>query len=732
MDENARKLGRYELLEEVGTGGMARVYRAVRAGPMGFRKEVALKEILPHVSREEKLVQALINEARVGGYLRHRNLVEIYEFEHIDDHYVLTMEFVDGHTLHRILRRARQRGPLPLWAVADIAIQVLEGLEYAHAAVDEQGKQLRLVHRDLKPGNVMITRAGRVKIMDFGIAKSQVNLFHTTTASITKGTPVYMSPEQVDGLPLDHRSDLFSLGSVIAEMITGQVVFECTQLFHVLGRIARADTAETLMQVEARWPEMAAVLARAMSRDPLERHGDAAAMREEIEAIRGGVAGGQGLAAWVAEWTGDERGAEESGESTPNLASDVGSVQLTLRPPVGEGGGAGEGYSPVDRTMDYVPGEDDGTQTDAPVPTTTPSDGGPAPVAERGTAIPTGQGLSQLSTDDALRRPNPWRGAALAVVGLAGMALVAGGGWALWKAGHGGGIAEEPGEPDAAAAAAPAITFDPEDVARWQGEVVARHGLELVPIPAGTFTMGSPPDEAGRSDDEAQHTVRLTRSFLVGHTEVSQALWAEVMGKRAPRKADRALPVTRVTWTQAADFCNRLSRLEGLATAYVIRGSFVEPREGATGYRLPTEAEWEYAARAGAHARYAGTDRDAEVCRFANVADATAMESNAGLTPFDCDDGHHELAPVGSREPNAWGLHDMTGNASEWVWDRYAEELGTVPVTDPSGPTDGSDRVSRGGAYFSVPAMVRLAHRTHATPDAKTDVRGFRIARTIP
>jgi formylglycine-generating enzyme required for sulfatase activity len=736
LDEETRKLGRYELLEEVGTGGMARVFRAVRAGPMGFRKEVALKQILPHVPREEKLVQALINEARVGGYLRHRNLVEIYEFEHIDDHYVLSMEFVDGHTLHRILRQGRQRGPLPLWVIADIAIQVCEGLEYAHAAVDEQGKQLRLVHRDLKPGNVMITRAGQVKIMDFGIAKSQVNLFQTTTASITKGTPVYMSPEQVDGLPLDHRSDLFSLGSVIAEMITGEVVFECTQLFHVLGRIARADTAGTLMRVEGRWPEMAPILDRALRRDPMDRYPDAGALRAALEEIRRGVVGGDGLTAWVADWMGEGAGAGDSGEATPNLAGAVDAAQLTLRPPAGEGGGAAESsdFSPVDRTLDYLPAAADDDAAGPPSLTTTPTPPGPAPVAERGSAVPTGRGLSQLATDDELRRPNPWRAAALLGVGLAGLALVTGGGWALWRAGQGGGIADEPGpagEPTPAPGATKEI-FSPEDIARWQGTVIAAHGLEMVPIPAGSFEMGSPGDEAGRAGDETQHGVSLSRSFLLGRTEVSRGLWAEVLGKRAPSRRERNLPVTRVTWAEAADFCNRLSRLEGLATAYSGRGAFVEPRDGATGYRLPTEAEWEYAARADTHSRYAGTDRDAEICQYANVADATALAASPALTPFDCDDGHAELAPVGSFQPNALGLHDLTGNATEWVWDRYAEELGSVPVTDPTGPDDGRDRVSRGGAYFSVPSFVRLAHRTHAAPDAKSDVRGFRVARTIP
>ena len=299
MDQQTQ-FGRYELLEVLGEGGMARVFRAVRSGPMGFRKEVALKQILPHVTKQEAMLRALINEARLGGFLRHRNIVEVYEFDQVDDTYFMAMEFVQGHTLDEVLARVRSRGFVPPDVVLQIAAQICEGLHYAHEAHDDGGRPMQLVHRDLKPSNVILDQRGVVKLMDFGIARSEVNLFRTTAADVTKGTPVYMSPEQVKGEDLDRRSDLFSLASVIAEMITGEVTFSGTQLYQVLQKVANADTSSQIDAVARRFPPLAPVLERAFQLSADDRYDDAAQMAEALAALDTGPV--TPLGPWLEQW----------------------------------------------------------------------------------------------------------------------------------------------------------------------------------------------------------------------------------------------------------------------------------------------------------------------------------------------------------------------------------------------------------------------------------------------
>lgn len=279
-----REFGKYELVELLGEGGMARVYRAVLSGPGGFRKQVAVKQMRPHVGRDERMVRFLINEARLGGHLRHPNVVEVYEFGQVDDTHYLAIEYVEGPTLAQVMDQSARQGGLPPRIAASIAMQICLGLQYAHTAMDDQGQAMELVHRDLKPSNVLMRRDGVVKLADFGVARAATNITKTTTG-MTRGTPQYMSPEQVTGEKhgqLDGRSDLFSLTSILAEMITGRTVFEDPNLLDLLNKIARVEVGESLQAVAERAPALQSVLRKGFQEWPEHRHPSALEMGRDI------------------------------------------------------------------------------------------------------------------------------------------------------------------------------------------------------------------------------------------------------------------------------------------------------------------------------------------------------------------------------------------------------------------------------------------------------------------
>jgi formylglycine-generating enzyme required for sulfatase activity len=191
-----------------------------------------------------------------------------------------------------------------------------------------------------------------------------------------------------------------------------------------------------------------------------------------------------------------------------------------------------------------------------------------------------------------------------------------------------------------------------------------------------------------------------------------------------------------VTWHEAIAFCNWLSELEGLQPAYRVEGETVSwPDRDANGYRLPTEAEWEYAARAGTRTIWVGTDEAKDACRYGNVADGSlkAKEPDWQWDIFPCNDGSPRLAPVTAREVNPWHLHGLGGNAAEWVWDWYGDyPQGEGAVEDPVGPDGGSDRVVRGGAWWDGPRIARVAFRIRNAPGLRDGGVGFRLARSCP
>jgi len=221
VPEENYEFGKYTLDQFLGAGATSEVYQARLRGALGFEKLVALKLIHAHAAETDGTLESLVNEAHIGAQLRHGNVVQTYEFDEVEGTYYLAMEFIDGWSVEQIIQFcAEAKIGLPLGVILDAMIAICAGLDYAHNLRDQQGELINLVHRDLKPANIMIGRQGEVKVLDFGVAKTTINPYQTAMNNVAKGTPAYMSPEQVQGQRLDRRSDIFSLGSILYELVT--------------------------------------------------------------------------------------------------------------------------------------------------------------------------------------------------------------------------------------------------------------------------------------------------------------------------------------------------------------------------------------------------------------------------------------------------------------------------------------------------------------------------------
>lgn len=247
----------------------------------------------------------------------------------------------------------------------------------------------------------------------------------------------------------------------------------------------------------------------------------------------------------------------------------------------------------------------------------------------------------------------------------------------------------------------------------------------FVHITAGEFSMGSPEDERGRNDNEVLHNVTLTRPFYLASTEVTQADYEALMGENPSDHRGDLFPVEQVSWLDAVFYCNLRSLYEGLVPSYAVNDGQVTWNQDANGYRLPTEAEWEYACRAGTTTScVAGNIRELGCERDAYLGAVATYCGN------DEDDGEVGHDTVGGRLANGWGLHDMHGNVLEWCWDRYRSEL-NGSMTDPTGPVVGTNRVIRGGAWTSPSQSCRSASRSYRAPDQVSPGVGFRLARWV-
>jgi len=282
-DSTPKQIGRYQILDRLAVGGMAELFKAQLIGQLGFEKLVAIKKILPHLAVDQNFVEMFIDEARITAQLDHRNIVAVFELGTDADTPYIAMQYVDGLDVLALLREcARAQIRLPPDLAALIARDLLDALDYAHNALDVQGRALGIVHRDISPGNVLLSWRGDVKLTDFGIARAAERR-HKTEAGTLKGKYGYMSPEQVSGGEVDGRSDLFSVGILLAEMVMARRLFTSTNDLDILLMV-RDARLDRLHKYASEFPvELRVLTVRALQRRPEDRWQSAAQFRDALD-----------------------------------------------------------------------------------------------------------------------------------------------------------------------------------------------------------------------------------------------------------------------------------------------------------------------------------------------------------------------------------------------------------------------------------------------------------------
>ena len=674
------RLGHYRILSLLGRGGMADVYRAEdeRLG-----REVALKAVPPEFARDPERIERFEREVRAAARLSHPNIVTVHEFGRGEGHHFYTMALMPGGDLKARIR-ANPEGMPPAKARA-VVVAVARALDYAH----QQG----IVHRDVKPENILFWQDGTPQLTDFGIARAMESGTRMTATGMSIGSPHYMSPEQAQGLEVDGRSDLYSLGVVLYEMLTGRLPFEAGNTLAV----ALAHLNEPVPELPAALAAWQPVVDRLLAKSLEDRYGSAGELasiltEEKLPPER---------ATRVVPVRGQVGPTRRAGASGTRLVEVAKSPRTTVAALVGGMlalAVVGVGYFLLRDTKGPEPGPTlrggGGQVRPAPV---RPALGRPDPPAtpmippER---VPYGSLTLQLEPRDArvtlpdvepryrpgVRLPE---GAYRVIVRSSGYRTVTR-------------TIDLSGDTR--------VRIALEKVGPRTGETRVFDAIEFVWIPAGEFRMGSTSRHADL-DEEPVTRVRLTRGFWMGKYEVTQAQWQAVMGSNPSRfkNCGGNCPVETVSWNDVQEFIGKLNG-----------------RSGGRRYRLPTEAEWEYAARA-------GTETDTDTY----AGDMTSLRGNDPVLnriAWYRENSGGRTHPAGRKAPNAFGLHDMLGNVWEWLGDRYGSYPGGS-LTDPVGSRSGLERVIRGGSWGGNAGYCRSASRDGLSPGYRYDGLGFRLLR---
>ncbi len=283
MSTRAVPFGKYHLLERINVGGMAEVYKAKMIGVEGFEKLLAIKRILPAIAADKDFIAMFIDEAKIQVQLNHANIAQTFELGRISDTYFIAMEYVSGRDLRAVFERLRRRGEVvPVELGCYVISRIAEGLDYAHRKKDASGNDLGIIHRDISPQNILVSYEGEVKLIDFGIAKA-ANKMMKTQAGILKGKFGYMSPEQVRGLPLDWRSDIFAAGIVLYELLTGERLFTGESDYSVLEKVRTAAVPRPSTVRQTLQPALERIVLKALAKDPDDRYPHASELVADLQ-----------------------------------------------------------------------------------------------------------------------------------------------------------------------------------------------------------------------------------------------------------------------------------------------------------------------------------------------------------------------------------------------------------------------------------------------------------------
>ncbi|MCX7045180.1 MAG: bifunctional serine/threonine-protein kinase/formylglycine-generating enzyme family protein [Candidatus Sumerlaeota bacterium] len=683
--------GRLTLLEKLGEGGMGVVYKA-RDNQVG--RYIAIKRPKGPMLATAKGRARFIREAQSAARLAHPNIVTVYRVSEDEEGPYLEMEYMEGRSLRDEIKYARHD-----WSVARVCeagVHLCDALDAAHA----QG----IIHRDIKPSNILLTARGIPKIGDFGLSAALYAESGAISSSMTQtgaamGSMFYSSPEQLaDAKSADARSDIYALAATLYYAITGEdpriihlsllpeairdvfqkaLESDPARRFANMKQFAEALKIESEVETaEAHERQRAGLLqfirqemksgaydkALILLRDaPYEGDSGFESLRRECEDLQK-----RALARSKKRW-------QLIGFAVVSLALVLAAIAIIYFLQSGDGKGASSsGHGTTSPTLSQGAGATAGHG--ATSPTLTPGAGAAAGPKITPPALAQGAGVA------------PDAGAGTTSTARTTEALSAAGG--------------------ATSAAASGNAPPPS----YNEELGLKARLKMVWIEGGRFEMGSPETERGHQLEETRRPVTLG-GFWLSATEITQAQYEAVMKTNPsyfkdtdPLSLDLG-PVEQVSWEDAMKFCQELTIKTGKA------------------YQLPTEAQWEYACRAGTKTPFY-TGENIMTSQANYNGDFTYVTTDTGVF-------RRRTSPVKAFAPNPWGLYDLHGNVSEWCLDWYDEKYYSTPqaASNPKGPATGTLKVFRGGAWDSLPVLCRSASRNHARPGVRSSNIGFRVAR---